>query len=134
MNAVELFYLLGFIGSALAGVFLLGRHFGTVGGCIGAVLGLICWGGFLWGINLLVKKLDKLYPGRPTCRHGKCSASDYRFLGMKNSGAELECRCGDKYFSKGNRFMASDEKEVLHPYMRRKHSFAKWEKDDSPEA
>jgi hypothetical protein len=134
MNAVELFYLIGFIASAAVGGLFLGKHFGVFWGCIGAVLGLTCWAGILWVIKMIVNKLAELYPGRPTCRHGKCSASDYRFLGMKNGGAELECRCGDKYFSKGNRFMASDEKGVLHSYMRRKHSFAKWEKDDSPES
>ena len=131
MNIVELFYFLGFIGSALAGGLLFGRHFGTLGWCIGAGLGLICWGGFLWGINLSVNKLDKLYPGRPTCFRGKCSARDYRFLGMKNGGAELECRCGDKYVSKANRFMAMDENGLVHPYMKRRHPFARWEKDDS---
>ncbi len=130
MNAIELFYLLGFIASAFAGGWLLCRHFGTLGCWIGIVLGLVCWGGFLWGIRILVNKLDKLYPGRPTCRHGKCNARDYRFLGMKNGGAELECRCGDKYFSKGNRFMTLDEKGVALPYMKRRHSFAKWEKDE----
>jgi hypothetical protein len=78
MNVIELFYLLGFIGSALAGGWLLGRHFGTLGCWIGIVLGLICWGGFLWGIIIMGNK--NLI--RPTCRRGKCNnIRDYRFLG-----------------------------------------------------
>jgi len=131
MNVVELFYFLGFIGSALAGGWLLGRHFGTLGGCIGAGLGLICWGGFVWGINLLVNKLDKLYPGRPTCRRGKCNAKDYAFRGLKDGCVQLQCRCGDNYISSANRFMAVDEAGIVHPFMTRKHMFAHWQKDDS---
>jgi len=126
MNAIELFYLLGFIASAFAGGWLLGRHFGTLGCWIGIVLGLICWGGLLWKIA------DKRFMiGRPTCRLGKCSsAKDYIFVKIINGSAQYQCQCGDKYILKGNCFMALDEKGVLHPYMRRKHSFAQWEKDE----
>ena len=131
MNAIELLYFLGFIGSAFAVGWLLSKPFGAVGWWVGSILGLICWAGILWAIRLLVNRLGALYPGRPTCSRGKCNAYDYRFLWMKNGGAELECRCGDKYYSKRNRFMTVDEEGVAHPYMRRKHSFAGWEKDDS---
>jgi MFS family permease len=130
MNAMALIYFLGFIASAVVGG-LLGRHFGTLGGWIGAGVGLIFWAGFLWGISVLVEKLGKLYPGRPICSQGKCSAHDYHFRRLKNGGSELECSCGDRYFSKRNRFMKLDEKGITHPYMKRRHSFAKWEKDDS---
>ena len=130
MNAIELLYFLGFIASAFAAGWLLGKPLGAVGWWIGSILGLACWAGIMWMINVLVSRLGKLYPGRPTCFRGKCSAYDYHFRKMKNGGAELECRCGDKYFSKGNRFMTLDENGLVHPYMKRKHSFAPWQKDD----
>ena len=134
MNVVELFYFVGFLFSAFIVGRLLGKPFGTLGWVIGSLVGLTCWGGLLWCINILVNKLDKLYPARPTCCHGKCSARDYSFLGMKNSSVELQCCCGDKYILKGNRFIAVDKNGILHPFMARRHSLAHWEKDDSHDA
>ncbi len=130
---MELFYFCGFIASAVVGG-LLGRHFGALGGWIGAGLGLIFWGGGLRGINILIERSLAL----PICRHGKCKISNifrdhgnYRLLKKKNGVREFQCKCGDKYILKENRFMAVNEKGVAQPYMKRRHSFAKWEKDDS---
>jgi len=123
MNIVELFYFLGFIGSALVGGLLLGRHFGTFVGCIGAGLGLICWGGLFWKIA------DKRFMiGRPPCRLGKCSDSKgYSFVKIIDGKAQYQCRCGDKYILDGNRFLILNEKGIAQPYMKRKHAFAKWQ-------
>jgi len=136
MNAIELLYFLGFIGSAIGVGWLLGKPFGAIGWWIGIVLGLMCWGGLLCGVNILIDRSLAL----PICRRGKCKRSktfrdygNYRFLKKTDGASEFQCKCGDKYILKENRFMLSDEKGVLHPYMRRKHSFARWEKDDLPE-
>jgi hypothetical protein len=134
MNVVELFYLVGFFASAFFLGWLLGKPFGAIGWWIGSVLGLICWGGLLWGITVLIDRNLAL----PTCRRGTCQRSktfrdygNYRLLKKTNGAREFQCKCGDKYFLKENRLMFLDEDGVPHPYMRRKHSFAQWEKDDS---
>ena len=57
MNVVELLYFLGFIGSALAIGWLLGKPFGAVGWVLGVVCGLILWGGVLWCIKRFCNKL-----------------------------------------------------------------------------
>jgi len=57
MNVVELFYFVGFIGSAIGVGWLLGRPFGAVGWIVGIVVGLVLWGGVLWYINRWCNKL-----------------------------------------------------------------------------
>lgn len=57
MNVVELFYLIGFVFCAFIAGWLLGKPFGTVGWVLGAIGGLILWGGVLWCIKRFCNKL-----------------------------------------------------------------------------
>ena len=54
---VELFYLVGFVLCASVVGWLLSKPFGAVGWGIGAVGGLLLWGGFLWCIKCFCNKL-----------------------------------------------------------------------------
>ena len=57
MNLIELFYLLGFVLSALIVGALLGKPLGAAGWVIGCVGGLILWAGILWCVKRLCDKL-----------------------------------------------------------------------------
>jgi hypothetical protein len=57
MNVVELFYLLGFTGSALALGWLFGKPFGAIGWVFGIVIGLALWGCVVWCISRRCSKL-----------------------------------------------------------------------------
>lgn len=126
MNVIELLTLVGFIVSAFLAGRWLGGSMNLWGWLLGATIGLIGWSFLYLTARYLINTLEKSFPARPLCQNGKCRAIDYEFLGMRDDGAELQCKCGDRYLAKGNRFFVFETDGSLRTYMRRAHSFAHW--------
>jgi hypothetical protein len=64
-------------------------------------------------------------PLRPTCRTGRCTAKDYRYLRGEPADT-FECRCGIRYRKIGNAFVEVLPDGSTRPYMRQSRGRGRW--------
>lgn len=78
-------------------------------------------------LTLLFRRLRKqLFP---ECENGKCDSDDYSWEGIDHRGEIFKCRCGRRYFWKGNRFFAADENDQPRKYKVKPHFYSRWTYD-----
>jgi hypothetical protein len=68
-------------------------------------------------LGLLVSAVYSGMPSYPTCRTGKCRASNYQRRSLENGGNVLFCGCGAPYRKRGRRFYEVQPDGSLRPYM-----------------
>jgi hypothetical protein len=131
---ITLFHVLWLTFIAICGFFAgrkLAFYWGKAGWAAGALLAIGCGFLLLYGLLLLANFYYRFRPLRPICRHGNCHSDDYEIKVAAKEGSwesENQCKCGDTYVRRGNRFMLLRPDGSMQPYMSRK-PFHNWEPD-----
>lgn len=117
----------GYLASALALCWWMGRRLGTPGYFLGFMVGLIA---FYFAALLGVYLFDMVWRGRPAlpdCRSGRCGLTDYK---IEDHGREVHflCRCRMEYVRRGYRFLEVLPDGSEKPYLRWR-PFRGWEHD-----
>jgi hypothetical protein len=115
--------------------FIAGRklafYWGKAGWAVGGLVGIACGFLLVYALWLLADFYHRFRPLRPTCRHGKCHSEDYKIKVVAKEGSwesENQCKCGDTYVRRENRFMLLQPDGSTQPHMLRK-PFHDWEPD-----
>jgi hypothetical protein len=109
----------------------LAAYWGKAGWAVGGLVGIACGFLLLYSLWLLAGFYHRFRPLRPTCRRGRCHSEDYKMkVVVKESSWESEnqCKCGDTYVKRGNRFMLLQPDGSTKAYMLRKPCHD-WEAD-----
>ncbi len=117
LTCIEIFFFLLAVAAGVIGTILGWRHGGVFLAVLLGVTGLFVPFGLAQLMNGLAYVCDRIWPPRPHCANGRCSFHDYEVVSVTGKDVILVCKCGDRYFKSGKRFMRLGAEETRKPYM-----------------
>lgn len=102
-------------------------HIHPIVGIVGGVLTF----GTIANIAMGLVSLFHSPKGFPICKNGKCESNDHEFVGFLGNGMVTRCKCGNRYYSIGERCLFLDSGGIAHPYMVFKNKKDRWVPDAS---